>query len=175
MTSLTVSPASANRWSASSSRNTARPKTRPSVRLTAGSPSCDAVIDMSIQDTLSTSPRDALFEVLDGVRAGMLGLLGGGDGLQPMTHFPDAEAGVIWFISSTETDLVQSLGLGEDAQYVVISTDHDAHVSLRGKLYHVQDSTKLDALWGPFVSAWFEGGRADPRVALLRLDPEDRV
>jgi general stress protein 26 len=127
---------------------------------------------MSIQDTLSTSPRDALFEVLDGVRAGMLGLSGGGDGLQPMTHFLDAETGVIWFISSTETDLVQSLGLGEDAQYVVISTDHDAHVSLRGKLYHVQDDAKLDALWGPFVSAWFEGGREDPRVALLRLDPE---
>jgi general stress protein 26 len=127
---------------------------------------------MSIQDTLSTNPREALFEVLDGVRAGMLGLSGGGDGLQPMTHFPDAETGVIWFISSTETDLVQSLGLGEDAQYVVISTDHDAHVSLRGKLHHVHDDAKLDALWGPFVSAWFEGGREDPHVALLRLDPE---
>lgn len=127
---------------------------------------------MSIQDDLSTNPRGAVFAVLDGVRAGMLGLTAGGEGMQPMTHFPDAEAGVIWFISSTETDLVQSIGLGEDAQYVVISTDHDAHVSLRGKLYQVHDSAKLDALWGPFVSAWFEGGRDDPRVALMRFDPE---
>lgn len=127
---------------------------------------------MSVQEDLATDPRGALFDVLDGVRAGMLGLVGGGEGLQPMTHFPDADAGVIWFISSTDTDLVQSLGLGEDAQYVVIAEDHAAHISLRGKLYQVHNSAKLDELWGPFVSAWFEGGRDDPRVALMRFDPE---
>ncbi len=127
---------------------------------------------MTIQDDVASDPRGALFDVLDGVRAGMLGLSGGGQGFQPMSHFPDAASGLIWFISSTETDLVQSLGMGEDADYVVISEDHDAHVSLRGKLYHLHDDAKLAALWSPVVAAWFEGGKDDPRVALLRFDPE---
>jgi general stress protein 26 len=127
---------------------------------------------MSIQDDVAADPRGALFDVLDAVRAGMLGLTGGGDGLQPMTHFPDAEAGLIWFISSTDTALVQSLGMGEDAEYVVISDAHDVHASLRGKLYQLHDDAKLDALWSPVVAAWFEGSREDPRVALLRFDPE---
>jgi general stress protein 26 len=89
---------------------------------------------MSIPHDVSIDPRGAVFDVLDEVKAGMLGLTGGGDGFQPMTHFLDGSAGVIWFISSAETDLVQSLGQGEDADYVVISQDHDVHISLRGKL-----------------------------------------
>ncbi len=127
---------------------------------------------MSIQDEVSTDPRSAVFKVLDGVRAGMLGLTGGGEGFQPMTHFSDVDAGVFWFISSTETALVESLGLGEDAEYIVISDDHGVHVSIRGKLYQLQDEAKLDELWNPVVSAWFQGGREDPHLALLRFDPE---
>jgi general stress protein 26 len=127
---------------------------------------------MTIQDKLTADPRAALFDALDDVRAGMLGLRGGGDGCQPMTHFADAGAGLIWFISSTDTALVQSLGLGEDAEYVVISQGHDVHASLRGKLYHLHDDAKLDALWNPVIGAWFAGGRKDPRVALLRFEPE---
>jgi general stress protein 26 len=127
---------------------------------------------MSIQDDVSANPRQAVFDVLDGVRAGMLGLTGGGDGSRPMTHFADADSGLIWFISSTDTPFVQSLGMGEDAEYVVISQDHDVHVSLRGKLYHLHNDAKLDELWGPMVAAWFEGGRDDPKIALLRFDPE---
>jgi general stress protein 26 len=127
---------------------------------------------MSIQDDVSVNPRQAVFDVLDGVRAGMLGLTGGAEGFRPMTHFADADSGLIWFISSTDTLFVQSLGMGEDADYVVISQDHDVHVSLRGKLYHLHNDAKLDELWSPLVSAWFEGGRDDPKIALLRFDPE---
>ena len=127
---------------------------------------------MTMQDDVTADPRGTVFAVLDAVREGMLGLTAAGDGLQPMTHFPDAVAGRIWFISSTETALVDSLGLGEDADYAVISDDHDVHISLRGKLYQLHDQAKLDALWNPIVAAWFKGGRKDPHIALLRFDPE---
>lgn len=120
---------------------------------------------------LQNDPRKALFAMLADVRTGMLGLTASGTGLQPMTHFPDADAGVIWFISSTQSELVQALGLGEDADYVVIAKDHDMHASLRGKLYHLHDDAQLDALWNPVIGAWFEGGRDDPQVALLRFEP----
>ena len=127
---------------------------------------------MTIQNDVASDPRGAVFDVLGSVRAGMLGLTAAGDGFQPMTHFPEPASGRIWFISSTDTALVQSLGMGEDADYIVISDDHDFHASLRGKLYHLQDDAKLDELWSPIVAAWFEAGRQDPRVALLRFDPE---
>lgn len=121
---------------------------------------------------VQNNPRKALFDMLADVRSGMLGLTASGTGLQPMTHFPDEAAGVIWFISSMQSELVQATGLGEDADYVVVAKNHDMHTSLRGKLYHLHDDAQLNALWNPVIGAWFEGGRDDPDVALLRFEPE---
>jgi general stress protein 26 len=127
---------------------------------------------MSYQTMLAEDPRATLFDIMEDVRAGMLGLTASGTGAQPMSHHPDEEAGVVWFIASSESDLVQGVGMGEDADYIVISKDHDVHASIRGKLFQISDEAKLDELWSPFVGAWFSGGRQDPRVALLRFDPE---
>jgi hypothetical protein len=30
----------------------------------------------------------------------------------------------------------------------------------------------VDRLWNRFVAAWFEGGKDDPKLQLLRFDPE---
>ena len=31
----------------------------------------------------------------------------------------------------------------------------------------------MERLWNPFVAAWFEGGKDDPKLALLRFDPDN--
>ena len=31
----------------------------------------------------------------------------------------------------------------------------------------------IDRLWNRFVAAWFEGGKDDPKLALLRFDVRD--
>jgi general stress protein 26 len=31
----------------------------------------------------------------------------------------------------------------------------------------------IDRLWNPYVEAWFEGGKDDPKVTLLRFDAEN--
>jgi general stress protein 26 len=30
----------------------------------------------------------------------------------------------------------------------------------------------IDKLWNPFVAAWYEGGKDDPKLQLLRFEPE---
>jgi len=30
----------------------------------------------------------------------------------------------------------------------------------------------IDRLWNPFVAAWYEGGKDDPELRLLRFDPD---
>ena len=34
------------------------------------------------------------------------------------------------------------------------------------------DRRNIDRLWNRFVAAWFEGGKEDPKLALLRLNAE---
>jgi general stress protein 26 len=127
---------------------------------------------MSYHSKLKEDPRAAIFETMDDVRAGMLGLTGSKDGMQPMTHFPDEDAGVIWFISSTKTSLVSGIGQGAPAGYCLIGKDHDVHASILGTLSQVKDQAKLEELWSPMVGAWFKGGPDDPSVALLCFKPE---
>lgn len=127
---------------------------------------------MSYHEKLKQDPRAAVFDAMEDVRAGMLGLAQADDGMQPMTHFPDAKAGVIWFISSVKTQLVQGIGRGVAASYCLIGKDHDFHAYILGRLTQVDDREKLAALWSPMVGAWFKGGPEDPNAALLRFDPQ---
>lgn len=126
---------------------------------------------MSKPHDLEKDPRATLFETFDDVRAGMLGLVSSGSLMQPMTHFADAKEGVIWFITSRETDLSKEIGQGASAQYSLVGKKHDLHAALAGRITPSDDQAKLDELWSPVVAAWFEGGREDPNVQLLRFAP----
>jgi general stress protein 26 len=112
--------------------------------------------------------RRALFDTLDDERTGMLGLQGGRDHMQPMTHFFDPDRQLLWFISSRETDLVKQVAMQPQmAQFTVTAADRKLFASLTGDIALTDDPEKLDELWSPVASMWFDGDRNDPNVALL--------
>lgn len=107
----------------------------------------------------------------------MLGLDGVEDGrAQPMTaQFDgDEDRGPIWFFTSKETDLARELREGQASRALAhfASKGHDLFASIHGTLSLSDDRAAIDRLWNPFVAAWFEGGKDDPKLQLLRLDPE---
>ena len=129
---------------------------------------------MSYIGQVKEDPRAAICAVLGNVRTAMLGLREPHHLMQPMTMYPDKDGHAIWFLSSTKTDLVKALDSdGTLAELAVISKDHDAHISLLGRLSHLRDEAKVDELWSAPAAIWFEGGRDDPSIALLRFDPTD--
>jgi general stress protein 26 len=103
----------------------------------------------------------------------MLGLNGVEDGhARPMTaQVPDAP-GPIWFFTSRDNAIVQNLRAGDRAIATFASKGHDLFATIHGRLYVDNDRATIDRLWNRFVAAWFEGGKDDPKLALLRLDPE---
>jgi len=105
----------------------------------------------------------------------MLGLSGVDEGhSQPMTAqlAGDADGGPIWFFTSNDTDLVKALGQRHRAVAHFAARDHDLFASIHGELVIDNDRATIDRLWNRFVAAWFEGGKEDPRLRLLRLDGE---
>ena len=118
--------------------------------------------------------RARFWSALKQDRTLMLGLEGGAD-VQPMTVQVDDEAregGPLWIFSARDTELVRSLGHSARAVAAFASKGHDLFASLHGVLTRDDDRRTIDRLWNPYVAAWFEGGKDDPRLALLRLDPE---
>ena len=52
------------------------------------------------------------------------------------------------------------------------SKGHDLFATIHGTLQVDNDRAVIDRLWNRYVAAWFDGGKDDPKLTLLRLDPE---
>ncbi|MDF0600332.1 pyridoxamine 5'-phosphate oxidase family protein [Psychromarinibacter sp. C21-152] len=124
---------------------------------------------MADTDRTRTDATGQLFDELERVHAGMLGVDGSGRHMQPMTHFLDRDARCLRFITASDTDLVAEIGLGAQAQFCVIGKDHDFYACLKGPVTVSEDREKLDELWSSVAEAWFEDGREDTKVTLLEM------
>ena len=103
----------------------------------------------------------------------MLGLDGVEDGhARPMTARVEGDKGPLWFFTSTDNSIVQKLTEGNRAIATFTSKGHDLFATIHGDVRLENNRLTIDRLWNPFVAAWYKGGKDDPKLALLRLDPE---
>ena len=110
-------------------------------------------------------------------RVAMLSLVGVEDGhSQPMSaqllEDDEEHGGTIWFFTSRDTDLAHSMGAGHRAHLHFSAKGHDLFASVHGELLPSEDRAVIDRLWNRFVAAWFEGGKEDPKLQLLRFEPD---
>jgi general stress protein 26 len=118
---------------------------------------------------------EKFWKALKADRTVMLGLpdVDGGRA-QPMTAMIEGDhSGPIWIFTSSETDLIQSLGAqGRDAFIHFADKGHHLFAAVDGSLRIDTDRETIDRLWNPFIAAWFEG-KDDPNLRLLRFEPGD--
>lgn len=123
-----------------------------------------------------TTPTDLeakFWKALKADRTIMLGLIGVEDGLgQPMTAQTEQDGrGPLWIFSAKDTDLVTSLGASHPATVHFVAKDHGLFAAIEGELVADNDRAMIEKLWNPFVAAWYEGGKNDPNLQLLRFEP----
>ena len=105
----------------------------------------------------------------------MLGLVGSdGDDSQPMTAIVEKDnGGPMWIFSAKDVDLVRALeSSGRPATAQFVSKGHDLFANMSGVLMPEHDRATVERLWNPYVAAWFKGGKDDPKLQLLRFDPD---
>ena len=103
----------------------------------------------------------------------MLGLDGVEDGhARPMTAQVEADRGPIWFFTARDNALVQNLANGDRAIATFTSKGHDLFATIHGSVGLDNDRAVIDRLWNRYIAAWYQGGKDDPKLALLRLHPE---
>ncbi|MGN6446488.1 pyridoxamine 5'-phosphate oxidase family protein [Amnibacterium sp.] len=86
---------------------------------------------------------------------------------RPMTLEQREFDGDLWFFTedpSHKTDEVRA-----NPQVNVALQSGKGWVSIAGEAHVVKDAAKIDELWDTGAEAWFEGGRDDPKVALLQV------
>ncbi|QXT39347.1 pyridoxamine 5'-phosphate oxidase family protein [Gymnodinialimonas ceratoperidinii] len=109
---------------------------------------------------------------VEDVHSGMLGIKGQGR-LVPMSpQIDDDVPGAVWFITAKGTDLAKGVESGpRDAQFVVANDSEGLWADIDGTLERSTDREALDEVWNFVADAWFEGGKHDPDVCLLKFTP----
>ena len=103
----------------------------------------------------------------------MLGIEGVEHGKsQPMTAQMLDGKSYLWFFTTKDNNLVQAMRQHADRAILTFaSKGHDLFATVDGRLEEDNNRATIDQLWNPFAAAWFEGGKDDPKLQLIRFDP----
>ena len=116
--------------------------------------------------------KEKFWKALKSDRTVMLGIHGAQhDKSQPMTALTLERESYLWFFTTKDNHLVEDMRRDDRAMVTFASKGHDLFATLDGRLEEEHDRTRIDQLWNPFAAAWFEGGKDDPKLQLIRLDP----
>ena len=131
---------------------------------------------MFTDNTANDAEIEAKFwKALRSDRTMMLGLAGVDEGhTRPMTGQLDGDEdrGPIYFFTAKDTELVADLKHDSRAVATFASKGNDVFATIHGTLVAENDRAVIHRLWNSFVAAWYEGGKDDPKLQLLRLDTE---
>ena len=97
----------------------------------------------------------------------MIGLEGEGQHSEPMTAQLDPDAnGKFWFYTMTDNRIAP----GGNAMAQFVSKGHTLYACLAGTLVEETSEAVKDKYWNKQVEAWFDGGRQDPKLKMMRFE-----
>lgn len=100
----------------------------------------------------------------------MIGLVGADEHSEPMTAQLDKDANSeFWFYTRNDNRIAR----GGPAMAQFVSKDHKLFACIRGNLTEETDPATIDKYWSKQTEAWFDGGRDDPKLMMLRFDLSD--
>jgi general stress protein 26 len=106
----------------------------------------------------------------------MLGVSGVHDvSPRPMTAQIDSDTdqGPIWFFTLKDSALAKSVTREQPSYFNFVAKGHDVWASVSGRLVVANDRAVIDRLWNSSIAAWYEGGKDDQNLCLMRFDPKN--
>lgn len=125
------------------------------------------------QDKAETAREleEEFWEALDDSPFMMIGLQGVEDSrTRPMTAQIDNQE--IYFFADRREHLVLGLTQSKRVVATYVGKDHKVFAHIHGTLSEHRDAELLERLWNPIIASWYEGGKDDPNLVLLKFDTE---
>ncbi|MDO5770481.1 MAG: pyridoxamine 5'-phosphate oxidase family protein, partial [Psychrobacter sp.] len=77
----------------------------------------------------------------------------------------------VWFIGDKQSEAVANIKNNPQVNLSYSCLQDKDYVSINGKAELVEDQDKLDELWSPVYNAFYEHGKEDPNVQLIKVVP----
>ncbi len=87
----------------------------------------------------------------------------------PMTTQNTPFDGTVWFIGDNSTEMCNDIAARPQVNLAYSNSDDHTYVSITGTAELVNDRAKLDELWNDGYNAYFEKGKDDPKVQLIKI------
>jgi general stress protein 26 len=93
--------------------------------------------------------------------------------VRPMSAQDVDDEGNLWFLSSKSSN--KNFEIGEDSrvQLFFADADNSEYLSIYGHADVLRDQKKIEQIWSPMVKAWFQEGKNDPDLSVIKVTPED--
>ena len=92
---------------------------------------------------------------------------------RPMYTQKVEEDGCIWFFSGKSSNKDSEINTNNKVQLLYGDPGKSNYLSVVGEAFIVEDQKKIDELYTPYVKAWFQGGKDDPDISLIKVVPSD--
>jgi general stress protein 26 len=92
---------------------------------------------------------------------------------RPMGTSGIDDDGTIWFFSPKDSDKNRQIKKDHAVYVMYMNAAKNHYLTLNGVANIVLDKSKVDELWSPMMKAWFEEGKDDPNISLLKVTPTD--
>ncbi|MEO7977964.1 pyridoxamine 5'-phosphate oxidase family protein [Flavobacterium sp.] len=92
---------------------------------------------------------------------------------RPMSVQDVDDQGNLWFISSATSNKNFEILKDSQVQLFFASNSSSQYISIYGNATIYKDQEKINELWSPVIKAWFEDGKNDPKVTVIKVSPSD--
>ena len=91
---------------------------------------------------------------------------------RPMAVQQVDDDGNLWFLSADDSHKNAELSDDAAVQLLFQGSNYSDFLSLYGTATISKDKAKIKELWNPMLKTWFTEGVDDPRISLIKVDPE---
>lgn len=93
--------------------------------------------------------------------------------VRPMSLQETDTEGNLWFISSDASNKNFQIAEDNRVQLLFMNNSNSEYLSVFGQAFIYKDKSTIEDKWSNLASAWFEEGKDDPKVSIIRVAPQD--
>lgn len=91
---------------------------------------------------------------------------------RPMAVQEVDDEGNFWFLSSNDSNKNEELEDEPAVQLLFQGSSYSDFLNIYGKATVTQNKEKIKELWKPTLKTWFTEGVDDPRISVIKVEPE---
>ncbi|AIM37210.1 pyridoxamine 5'-phosphate oxidase family protein [Sphingobacterium sp. SG20118] len=91
----------------------------------------------------------------------------------PMSRQEVDEEGNIWYLISAESETFKNLESNNLISLLFSQVDDYNFLSINGEVEISNSQERIEKYWNRFVEAWFEKGKDDPHIRILKVKVQD--